>query len=210
MVGIYLAFSIVLSEIGELRSGPTMFCPWDSLKQVRERPLWLRPPHEKPGPEEARLEQEFYELMEATVEEVAPEPPVEHRRASARNLHRMVPVAQRQTVGESMVAITSLELFGEGVGILRYRISGSHGFWGIPEPELVVRDRSGRELPWSPQGGGASDTEADSEVEVRELPETGELEVEVSRLVTLIFDEEAGKEVVEASYDGSWIFRFSI
>ncbi len=104
-----------------------MFCPWDPLKRAPERPPWLRPPHAEPGPEEARLEQEFYELREATAEEVAPEPPDEHRRASARNLDRVVPVAQRQTVGEITVAITSLELFGEGgVGILRYRISGSH------------------------------------------------------------------------------------
>jgi hypothetical protein len=47
-------------------------------------------------------------------------------------------------------------------------------------------------------------------VEVRELPETGELEVEVSRLVTLGYDEEASEEVVEDSYEGPWIFRFSI
>jgi hypothetical protein len=73
-----------------------------------------------------RRKRGFYELREATAEEVAPEPPDEHRRASARNLDRVVPVAQRQTVGEITVAITSLELFGEGVGILRYRISGSH------------------------------------------------------------------------------------
>ena len=47
---------IVLSEKGELGQGPTMFCPWDSLKRVRERPPWLRPPHEEPGPEEAPLD----------------------------------------------------------------------------------------------------------------------------------------------------------
>ena len=47
-------------------------------------------------------------------------------------------------------------------------------------------------------------------MEVRELPETGELEVEVSRLVTLVFDEDASEVVVEGSYEGPWIFRFSI
>ena len=29
---------IVLSEVGELGPGPTMFCPWESLHQLRERP----------------------------------------------------------------------------------------------------------------------------------------------------------------------------
>jgi hypothetical protein len=208
---------IVLSEIGELGPGPTLFCPWDSLRRVRDRPPWLRMPHEEPGPEEAPLEQEFYELRETTAEEGAPEPPVERRRTSARNLERVVPIGQRRAVGEVTLALTSLELFGEGVGVLRYRISyeagmfeGSHGFGGIPEPEFVVRDESGRELPWSPQGSGGSESETDGEVEVRDLPETGELEVEVPRLVSLAFDRETDEEVVEDSYDGPWTFRFAI
>ena len=208
---------IVLSEMGELGPGPTLFCPWDSLRLVRERPPWLRPPHEESGPEEVPQEQGFYELREATAEEVAPEPPVERRRASARNLDRVVPIGQRLTVGEIAVALTSLELFGEGLGVLRYRISyvkelfeGGYGFRDIPMPELVVRDGSGRILPWSPLGAGASDRDADGEVEVRDLPQAGELEVEVTRLVTLVFDEEVGEEVVEDSFDGPWLFRFVI
>src|SRR3712207_5878420 len=87
---------IVLSEMGELGPGPTLFCPWDSLRRVRERPPWLRPPHEESGPNEAPLERQFYELREATAEEVEPEPPVERRRDSARNLQRVVPIAQRR------------------------------------------------------------------------------------------------------------------
>jgi hypothetical protein len=198
---------IVLSEIGELGPGPTLFCPWDTLKRVRDRPPWLRMPHEVPVPEEVPQEQGFYELREATAEEVAPEPPVERRRASARNLDRVVPIGQRRTVGEVTLALTSLELFGEGVGVLRYRISYDEGmFYGIPEPELVIRDESDRELPWAPRGSSNSDNEADGEVEIRDLPEAGELEVEVTRLVSLAFDE----EVVEESYEGSWTFSFSI
>jgi len=34
-------------------------------------------------------------------------------------------------------------------------------------------------------------------VEVRELPESGDLEVEVTRLASLVFDEEAGEEVAQ-------------
>ena len=53
--------------------------------------------------------------------------------------------------------------------------------------------------------------EADGEVEVvRGSPQTGELEVEETRLMALVFDEEAGEEVVEDSFDGPWVFRFVI
>jgi hypothetical protein len=65
-------------------------------------------------------------------------------------------------------------------------------------------------LPWSLQGSSSSESETDGEVEVRELPETGELEVEVTRLVSLAYDTEADEEVMEDSYDGPWIFLFSI
>jgi hypothetical protein len=109
-------------------------------------------------------------------------------------------------VDDIMVALASLELFGEGVGILRYLVSYETGMfevgYGIPEPELVVRDGSGRELPWSPQGAGGSKSEIDGEVEVRDVPDIGELEVEVARLVSLVFDEETGEEVAEDSYNG--------
>jgi hypothetical protein len=204
---------VVLSEIGELGPGPTMFCPWESLRRVRERPWWLRPPHEEPGPEEPR-EQEFFELREATLEEAAPEPPEQHRHASVRTLERVVPIGQRQAVGENIVALTSLELFGEGVGVLRYRVSNEglmfESGYGVREPEFVIRDEPGNVLAWSPRGGGGSSGEADGEVEVSGLPASGELEVEVTRLVSLVFDEEAGREVEEDSYDGPWTFRFSL
>jgi hypothetical protein len=204
---------IVLSEVGELGPGPTMFCPWESLRRVRERPWWLRPPHEEPGPEEPR-EQEFFELREATPEEAAPEPPEQRRHASARNLERVVPIGQRQTVGEITVALTSLEIFGGDVGILRYLVSYEglmfESGYGVPEPEFVIRNELGNVLPWSPRGGGGSPGETAGEVEVNDLPTSGELEVEVTRLVSLVFDEEVGEEVAEDAYDGPWTFRFSV
>ena len=131
---------------------------------------------------------------------------------SARSLERVVSIAQRRTVREVTLALASLELFGEELGVLRYRISYEEGMfeggYGIPEPELVIRDESGRELPWSPRGSGGSDTETDGELEVLDLPETGE--IEVVRLVSLVFDEEAGEEVATDSYEGPWTFRFSV
>jgi hypothetical protein len=200
---------IVLSEVEKLGPGPTIYCPWDSLRRLQDRPTFFMPPHEEP---ESHEYYELYELREVPPEEIEPEPYLERRRASAQNLERVVPVAQRRTVGEVTVALTSLEPFGEEVGVLRYRIFCEAGMFEgeIPMPELVVRDESGREPPWSLQGSSRSTDEADGEVEVRDLPETGELEVEVARLVSLAFGEEAGEEVVEDSHDGPWTFRFAI
>lgn len=201
---------IVLSEVGELGEGPTMFCPWDSLRRVRERPPWLRPPHEEPEGGET-WEWESYELREVSPEATEPEPPAEHRRSpSARTLERVVPLAQKRTVGGITVALASLELYGDGLGMLRYLIHGEDVWWGVPEPELVLRDGAGRELSWSPRSSGSSDGEADGEIEVWDLPDSGEIEAEVSRLVFREFSPEKGEEEETDSYDGPWSFRFSL
>jgi hypothetical protein len=207
---------IVLSGISELGPGPTLFCPWESLRRVRGLRPWFTVPYEEPPSDEATRDREYYELYEMTEvsEEKVPPMPPEEDRPSARTLDRVVPIGQRQEVGEVVVALTSLELFEGNLGVLRYRISYGAGMFeggfGIPEPELVIRDESDRELSWSPRGSGGSDSEADGEVEVRDLPESGELEVEVTRLASLVFDEEAGEEVAQDTYDGLWTFRFPI
>jgi hypothetical protein len=123
---------IVLSDIGELGPGPTMFCPWDSLKRYSEWVPWLRPPGE-----DAREYYDLYEWREPLAEEVVLELP-QGCQPSARRLERVVSIAQRQTVGEVTVALASLELFGKGLGVLRYRISCGEvtfeGSYGIPDP----------------------------------------------------------------------------
>lgn len=201
---------IALSEIGELGMGPTMFVPWDSFRRVRERPPGFRPSWEELELEVATQDREFYELREVSPEEVEIGPPTEHREPSARTLERVVPIAQRRTVGEITVALVSLELHGDGLGVLRYLISQDEGgWWDIPEPELVVRDVSGRVLPWSPRSSGASGGESDGDIGIEDLPSTGELEVEVLRLVFREWSSERGEEEVE-SYGGPWTFRFSI
>ena len=53
---------IVLSEISELGVGPTLFCPWDSLKRFGPLPPWLRLPYEEPLLDDSP--QEYYELYE--------------------------------------------------------------------------------------------------------------------------------------------------
>lgn len=210
---------VVLSEVGEIGPGPTMFCPWESLHQVRERPSWLRPPHEEPGdgPEDPAGHESF-EVREFPAEEEGPELPVERRReTSAHNLERVVPIAQKRAVDDVTVALASLELYGEGVGVLQWRLSlGESAFreepdfgFGIPEPVFEIRDGAGRELPWFPQSSGASDGEADGDVRVEGLPETGELEVEVPRLVADAYED--GEYTGDGpSYEGPWSFRFSI
>jgi hypothetical protein len=201
---------IALSEISDLGSGPTLFCPWRSLRRVRDRLPWFMPPHgEELEPGEPTPGSEYYEIYEsrqAAVEEITPEPPPERREASARTLERVVPVAQKRTVGGITVALTSLELYGDGVGILRWRISHdpvSGNF--MLEPDFEIRDGAGAVLPWSPQGAGASDREADGEIEIRRLPEAGELWIKVSRVASGAWDGEEGGP----SYDGPWIFRFT-
>ena len=93
---------VVLSEVGELGPGPTIFCPWDSLHRIRDRLPWLAPPHEQSGPEEW----EAYEMREVSAEETAPDEPTERRREySARTLERVVPIAQRRSVGDITVAL---------------------------------------------------------------------------------------------------------
>ena len=206
---------VVLSEVGELGPGPTVFCPWDSLHRVRDRPPWLAPPHEEPGPEEC----EAYEIMEAPSEAEVPDSTPERRReATARTLERVVPIAQRQTVGGITVALASLELHGEGLGALRWRISfGDEALrsdpdvgLGIFEPEFEVRDGEGRTLPWSPKGAGASDREVEGEAEVWELPEAGEIEVVAGRLGSDAYGPEGEYEGEGSSHEGPWTFRFVI
>ena len=210
---------VVLSEVGELGPGPTMFCPWESLHRVRERPPWLRPPHEEPGDEaEDPAGHGSFEVKEVSAEEERPEPPVERRReTSALNLERVVPVAQKRAVGDVTVAMMSLELYGEGVGVLQWRVSlGESAFqeapdfgFGIPEPVFEIRDRAGGDLPWSPQHSGASDAEAEGSVRVEGLPETGELAVEVPRLVADAYED--GEYTGDGpSCEGPWVFRFPI
>jgi hypothetical protein len=65
-----------------------------------------------------------------------------------------------------VVALASLELFGGGLGILRYRIYQEGGVleggFGVIEPQFIIRDRR-----------SGSDTETDGEVEILELPVKG-------------------------------------
>ena len=75
---------------------------------------------------------------EAPAEAIPPELSQESP-PSARTLERVVPIGQRQTVGEVMVTLTSLELYEEGLGVLRYLVSYEEdmfeGCYRIANPE---------------------------------------------------------------------------
>jgi hypothetical protein len=205
---------IVLREVGELGPGPTVYCPWEALHRVRRRPSWLAPPHEEPVSEEHVPEGpwpgESYYLR-------APKPPEHRRKPSARTLERVAPVAQKRTVGDVTVALSSLELYGDGVGVLRWRASmgedllrAEPGFWfGAPEPEFEILAEDGHALAWATMGGGMSDGESDGEAGVWGLPETGQLRVSVVRLATDAYGPDGDHLGEGPSLDGPWSFCFS-
>ena len=72
----------------------------------------------------------------------------------------------------------------------------------IFEPVFEVRDGAGRDLPWSPRSGGGHDGESDGAVEVRELPEAGEIEVVATRLVADAYGPEGKHEGEGTSHEG--------
>ncbi len=211
---------VVLGEVGELGPGPTMFCPWESLHRVRRRPPWLAPPHEEHEPEEQVPEEQVPEgpWPGESYYMRAPKPPEHRREPSARTLERVVPVAQKRTVGDVTVALTSLEMYGRGTGVLRWRVSmgedalrAEPDFWfGTPEPEFEILAEGDRALAWSPRGGGMSDAESDGDTEVWDLPETGELRVSVVRLAVDAYGSDGEHLGEGASVDGPWSFRFAL
>lgn len=133
---------------------------------------------------------------------------------SARTLDRVVSIARRSTVGGITGALTSLELFERGPGVLRLRVSlagdssreEEFEHRGIPHPVFEIRDGSGRTLPWSPRGSGAGGGESGGEIEVERLPDAGEISVEIPRITS----ESWREDTMEKTYDSPWSFSFSI
>lgn len=82
---------ITLSDIGELGPGPTMFCPWDSVRNVR-----AQTPENPPFGED-----EFGMLLPYGESKDEADVPERLQHPSARTLERVVPVAQKLTVGGS-------------------------------------------------------------------------------------------------------------
>lgn len=187
---------VILSWLEPSEVEPTLFYPWSAIRWIRLRASL----------EDSESSHDTDEPCELDGEPL--------RNPSAQTLERVVPIAQKQTSGGMTLALSSLELYGEGLGVLRWLLSfnesssWSEGGAGIPEPRFEIRDSEGHTLSWLPQGAGASDREADGDVRVEGLPESGGLEVEVASLVSDAY-EEGEYRGDGPSYEGPWNFRFT-
>jgi hypothetical protein len=196
---------VSLSRIGELGPGPTMFCPWDSIRQVRPRSELDRMPHDE-MPEGAPEGKVWMEELSGVGPEPAPIPEG-FRGASARTLQKVVPVVQKAGVGGVTVALASVEVHEGGNGILRFLISSDTEYLGMPEPAIRVRDDSGRSYVVLPDHAGSSGDGVEVSVHALGLPEPAELEVEIARLTEFDYRHD---DAEVASWEGPWTFRFSI
>lgn len=200
------ADGVSLSRIGELGPGPTVFCPWGSIRQVRPGSGSDRMPHERVA--DGSPEVEIW--LEEQPPGEGPEPvpiPEGFRGPSAFTLERVVPVVQKVTVDGVTVAFASVELHEGGNGILRFLISSGTGYLGMPEPEVGVRDDAGRRYETLPDKASSSGNEVKVSTHALGLPEPAELEVEITRLTE--FDHRHG-DLEVTSWEGPWTFRFSI
>ena len=130
-------------------------------------------------------------------------------RSNARTLQKVVPIAQRREAGGITVALSALELYEGGEGVLRYLISHDpkEAFeYGGPEPEMEIRDGSGRLYGWGLEGYSGGGGEEEGALEVFDLPESGDLEVKVVRVVRT----EPPDGAVSEAREGPWEFRLSL
>lgn len=129
-------------------------------------------------------------------------------RSNACTLRKVVPIAQRREAGGVTVALSALELYEGGEGVLRYLVSHDPAAFedGGPHPEMEIRDGSGRSYGWGLDGYGGGPGETEGTLEISDLPDTGDLEVRVARMVRT---EPQDGAVVEAR-EGPWEFRLSL
>jgi hypothetical protein len=130
-------------------------------------------------------------------------------RSNARTLKKVVPIAQGREARGITVALSALELYEGGGGVLRYLIShdakGAFEYGG-PEPEVEIRDALGNHYGWNLEGYSGGDGEEEGTLEVFDLPDSGDLEVVVTRVVRT----EPPEGAVSEARDGPWEFRLSL
>ena len=130
-------------------------------------------------------------------------------RSNARTLRKVVPIAQRREADGITIALSALELYEGGGGILRYLISHDpkRAFeYGGPEPEVEIRDASGNRYGWDLEGYSGGDGEEEGALGVFDLPDSGDLEIRVVRLVRT----ESPDGRVSEARRGPWEFRLSL
>lgn len=130
-------------------------------------------------------------------------------RGNANTLRQVVPIAQSREVGGITVALSALELYEDGGGILRYLISYDPQTVfedGGLEPEIEARDGSGNSYGWGLDGYSGGDGEEEGTLEMYDLPDSGELEIRVARVVST----EPPDGAVSESREGPWNFHISL
>lgn len=128
---------------------------------------------------------------------------------NARTLRKVIPIAQRREANGITVALSALELYEGGGGILRYMISHDPrtAFQGrASEPEMEVRDGSGRRYGWDLEGYSGGPGETEGTLVVFDLPDSGDLEIMVARVV----DTEPPDGAISEAHEGPWEFRLSL
>lgn len=129
---------------------------------------------------------------------------------TAQTLRGVVPIAAKESVGGVTVALTALEVYQGGNGILRYLLfldsRSRRRFEALPGPHIEVEDETGRTLPIELLEDSASERTSSGLFQIAELPESGDLQVRVLRIAgsKRFFD------VGDFAWEGPWIFKFRI
>lgn len=129
---------------------------------------------------------------------------------TAHTLIRTVPIAAKESIGDVTVALTALEVYQGGNGILRYLLAldprSRRKFEALPGPHTEVADEAGRALPIELVEDSASGHVSSGLFRIAELPESGKLEVRMLRIAgsKRFFD------VGDFAWEGPWMFQFRI
>lgn len=131
----------------------------------------------------------------------------------ATTLERVVSISEKQKSGSLTIALTSLEMYAEGNGVLRYLIeideTSSVRFVSIPIPDLVITNGSGTELRNFFEGGSSSGRVAAGEIDVFDLSDAGKLTVRVKRVG---YSEESleRRKLKAEPIEGTWVFDIEL
>ena len=146
------------------------------------------------------------------------EEPTEHWKPAATTLRRVVPVAQKRHASGLTVALSFLEIHEGGNGFLRFLMRQDRPTrrraLTTSRLELRVSDGSGRPLETLEDGSSSSmgpsyaTLASHASLLVFGLPDSGDVEVEVARVVGL--DMSGRPHETELPWEGPWVFRFRV
>ena len=140
-----------------------------------------------------------------------PEEQIYHGKVTT--LERVVSISQKQRSGDLTIALTSLELYAQGNGVLRYLMeideTSGERFASIPRPEMVIAHESGTELRNDFEGGSSSGRVTAGEIDVFALPGSGKLTVRVKRVGYCEESLERRKLKAEP-IEGTWVFDIEL